>query len=126
MITSVRGEVSELIGFVGFDTPLSAILEAIDKRIGKKSTTDCLQQEFFQLQQDKGEQIQHFMSRLERAFRRLQEAFPQRYGEEQLKERFFHGMNQQTRDSMQFLYTKEITTYDTLLAAIKEAEIEWI
>ena len=35
-------------------------------------------------------------------------------------------MNQQTRDLMQFLYTKETTTYDSLLAAIKETEIEWM
>ena len=35
-------------------------------------------------------------------------------------------MNQQTRDSMRFLYTKETTTYDTLLVAIKAAEIEWL
>ena len=35
-------------------------------------------------------------------------------------------MNQQTWDSMRFLYTKDTTTYDTLLAAIKEAEIEWL
>ena len=27
---------------------------------------------------------------------------------------------------MRFLYTKETTTYDTLLAAIKEVEIEWL
>ena len=111
---------------MGFNSPLSVILEAIDKRFGKKSTTDHLQQEFFQLQQDKGERIQHFASWLERAFKKLQEAFPQRYGQEQLKERLSHGVNQQTRDSMRFLYTKETTTYDTLLAAIKEVEIEWL
>ena len=35
-------------------------------------------------------------------------------------------MNQQTWDSMRFLYTKETTTYESLLAAIKEAEIEWM
>ena len=86
LITSVRGEASELVGFVGFNAPLSAILEAIDKRFGKKSTADHLQQNFFQLQQEKGERIQHFASRLERAFKKLQEAFPQRYGQEQLKE----------------------------------------
>ena len=126
LITSVRGEASELVGFVGFSAPLSVILEAIDKRFGKRSTADRLQQEFFQLQQEKGERIQHFASHLERAFQKLQEAFPQRYGGEQLKERLFHGVNQQTRDSMRFLYTKETTTYDTLLAAIKEAEIEWL
>ena len=101
-------------------------LEAIDKGFGKKSTADCLQQEFFQLQQDKGERIQHFTTQLERAFKKLQEAFPQRYGQEQLKERLFHGVNQQMRDSMRFLYMKETTTYDTLLAVIKEVEIEWL
>ena len=126
LITSLRGEASKLIGFVGFGAPLGAILEAMDKRFGKRSTTDRLQQEFFQLQQEKGERIQHFASRLEKSFRKLQEAFPDRYKEEQLKERLFHGVNQQTRDSMRFLYTKETTTYDSLLAAIKEAEIEWM
>ena len=119
-------EASELVAFVCFKALLSVILEAIDKRFGKKSTADHLQQEFFQLQQEKGERIQHFASHLERAFRKLQEAFPQWYGGEQLKEWLFHRVNQQTRDSMQFLYTKETTTYDTLLAAIKEAEIEWL
>ena len=87
---------------------------------------DRLQQDFFQLEQDKGERIQHFASLLERAFKKLQEVFPQRYGQEQLKEWLFHGVNQQMRDSMWFLYTKETDTYDTLLAAIKEAEIEWL
>ena len=76
LVTSVRGEASELVGFVGFNAPLSVILEVIDKRFGKKSAADRLQQEFFQLQQEKGERIQHFASRLERAFRKLQEAFP--------------------------------------------------
>ena len=77
LITSVRAEASKLIGFVGFNSLLSVILEAIDRRFGKKSTVDCLQQEFFQLQQDKGERIQHFASQLERAFKKLQEVFPQ-------------------------------------------------
>ena len=89
---SVRGEASELMGFVGFNSPLLVMLEAIDKRFGKKWMVDRLQQEFFQLQQDEGERIQHFASWLERAFKKLQEVFPQRYGQEQLKERLFHGM----------------------------------
>ena len=86
LITSLHGEASELIGFVGFGAPLGAILEAMDKRFGKRSSTDRLQQEFFQLQQEKKERIQHFASRLEKSFRKLQEAFLDRYKEEQLKE----------------------------------------
>ena len=98
----------------------------MDKRFSKRSTTGRLQQEFFQLQQEKGERIQHFASHLEKSFHKLQEAFPDRYKGEQLKEFGFHGVNQQTRDSMRFLCTKETTTCDSLLAAIKEAEIEWM
>ena len=126
LIKSLQGEASKLIGFMGFGAPLGAILEAMDKRFGKRSTTDRLQQEFFQLQQEKGERIQHFASHLEKSFRKLQEAFPDQYKGEQLKERLFHGVNQQTGDSMRFLYMKETTTYDSLLAAIKEVEIEWM
>ena len=125
IITSVRGEASELVGFVGFSAPLGSILQAVEKRFGKLATTDRLQQDFYQLQQDKGERVQHFAGRLEKTFKKLQEAFPDRYGEHELKERLFHGVNQQTRDSMRFLYSKHTTTYDSLLAAIKEAEIEW-
>ena len=39
LITSLRGEASELVGFVGFNAPMSVILEAIDKRFGKRATT---------------------------------------------------------------------------------------
>ena len=82
LITSLHGEASELISFVGFGASLGAILEAMDKQFGKHLTTDRLQQEFFQLQQEKGERIQHFTSHLEKSFRKLQEAFPGRYKEE--------------------------------------------
>ena len=43
LIMLVRGEASELVGFVGFNSPLSVILEAIDKSFSKKSTVDHLQ-----------------------------------------------------------------------------------
>ena len=75
LITLLQGKASKLIGFVGFGAPLGAILEAMDKRFGKRSTTDRLQQEFFQLQQEKGERIQHFASRLEKSFRNSKKHF---------------------------------------------------
>ena len=126
LITSVRGEASELISFLGFSVPVDAILEAMDKRFGKRATSDKLQQEFYQLQQEKGERIQHFAGCLEKSFKKLQEVFPDRYQQNQLKERLFHGVNQQTRDLMRYLYDKKSTTYDVLLAAIKDAETEWL
>ena len=88
-------------------------------------TGDRLQQDFYQLQQEKGEKVQHFAGRLEKAFKKLQEAFPERYQRNQLKERLFHSVNQQMRDSMRYLYDRESITYEALLAAMKKAETEW-
>ena len=125
LITLVRGEASELVSFLGFNAPMETLLDAMEDRFGKKITGDRLQQDFYQLQQEKGEKIQHFTGRLEKAFKKLQEAFPKMYQRNQLKERLFHSVNRQTRDSMRYLYDRESMTYEVLLAAMKKAETEW-
>ena len=126
LIASVRGGASEAVSFVGFKASVNDILAGMEKRFGKKATGDKLQSEFYQLQQEKGERIQQFAGRLEKAFKKLRDAFPDRYQEAQLKERLFHGVTQHVRDSMRYLYDKESTTYDVLLAAMKGAELEWV
>ena len=50
-----EGEASETVSFVSFNAPIGAIMEVMEKCFGKQPTSDKLQQEFFQLQQDKGE-----------------------------------------------------------------------
>ena len=125
LIMSVQGEASELVSFLGFSAPMEMLLDAMEDRFGKKITGDRLQQDFYQLQQEKGEKVQHFAGRLEKAFKKLQEAFPERYQRNQLKEHLFHSVNQQTRDSMRYLFDRESTTYEVLLAAMKKAETEW-
>ena len=125
LITLVWGEASELMSFLGFNAPMETPLDAMEDRFGKKITRDRLQQDFYQLQQEKGEKVQHFAGRLEKAFKKLQDAFSERYERNQLKEHLFHSVNQQTRDSMRYLYDRESTTYEALLAAMKKAETEW-
>ena len=55
LITLVQGEASELVSFLGFHAPLEILLGAMEDRFGKKVTGDRLQQDFYQLQQEKGE-----------------------------------------------------------------------
>ena len=85
-----------------------------------------MQQDYYQLQQEKGEKIQHFAGRLETKYRKLEERFPKRYDHKQIKDRPFHGMNQHLRDSMRFLYKQEMVSYEDLLVATQEAETEWM
>ena len=46
-ITSVWGEVSELLSFLGFNGPMETLLDAMEDRFGKKIIGDRLQQDFY-------------------------------------------------------------------------------
>ena len=86
---------------------------------------DRLQQDFYQLNQEKGEKIKVFAGRLEQLYQKLQQKFPGKYDVKQLKDHLFYGMSQHLWDSMRFLYKKEETSYEDLLKASQEAEGEW-
>ena len=89
IVRSVRGEGRELMRFIGFRANLDTILIGIEERFGRGPSADKLQQEYYQLQQEKGEKIQQFASRLETKYRKLEEKFPDRYDHKQLKDRYF-------------------------------------
>ena len=88
--------------------------------------TDKLQQEFYQLTQERNESVQQFAGRLEFKYKRLICLYPDRYNLSILKERLFYGMTQHLRDLMRYLYKETETGYEQLLSAAREAETEWI
>ena len=86
VVRLVRGEARELMRFIGFRVNLDTILIGIEERLGREPSADKLQQEYYQFQQEKGEKIQQFTSRLETKYRKLEEKFPDRYDHKQLKD----------------------------------------
>ena len=99
-------------------------MSEVSNRFGKKYSGDELQQEFFQMKQDKEEKIRVFVSWLEQTDRRLMERFPGRFDEAQLKDRLFHRMLQGLHDSMRYLYKDPHMNYRSLLESTEEAEDE--
>ena len=85
---------------------------------------DWLQQEFYQIAQGKNEKVRYFAGWLEAQFKKLKEKVPGRYDQGILKERLFHGMNQNLKDSIRFCYKQEDTTYEDLFRETVEAEEE--
>ena len=86
---------------------------------------DKLQQEFYQLWQEKGEKIRVFAGRLESIYWRLHEKLPEQFNENQLKDRLFYGINQSLQDSLRYLFKDVKVTYQVFLAAIEETESEY-
>ena len=126
IIGSVTDAARDYLDFIGFDKDLDIIIRALERRYGKGQTTDRIQQEFYQLSQERGETIQQFAGRIELKYKKLIELYPGRYTEEMLKERLFYGMTQHLRNSMRYLYKQPTTEYDELLQSAKEAESEWM
>ena len=124
IIQLVRGEVREFVAAVGFEASVETLLAKVEDRFGGKWTTDRLQQEFYQITQEKGEKVRQFAGQLKAQFKRLKEKVPGRYTQEILKEQLFHGMNQQLKDSIRFCYKKEETTYEELFRETVEAKKE--
>ena len=122
IIRSMRGEVREMISFIGFDGDLTDILEKIEKHFGKQLSGDRLQQEFYQLSQEKLEKIHHFAGHLEQKYKYLEEKFPDRYQTSNLKDRLFHGMHSNIREYMCFLYKKADVAYEEFLSETLEAK----
>ena len=81
-----------------------------------------MQQEFYQLAQDKNKKLRQFAGRLKQKYKYLKEKFPDRYQTKDLKDRLFHGMHSHIHESMRFLYKKPEVTYEELLSETLEAE----
>ena len=124
IVQSIRGEVWEFAAAVGFEESVETLLDKVEDRFREKWTIDGLQQDFYKITQDKNEKIRQFAGRLEAQFKKLREKVPGHYDHSMLKERLFHEMNQQIRDSIRFCYKRGETTYEELFREAVEAEKE--
>ena len=91
IIGSVTDAARDYLDFIGFDKGLSVMIAALDKRYGKGQITDRIQQEFYQLAQERGKTIQQFTGRIELKYKKLIALYPGRYNPEMLKERLSTG-----------------------------------
>ena len=124
IVQLVRGEVREFAAAVSFEESVKMLLDKVEDRFGEKWTADGLQQDFYMITQGKNEKVRQFAGRLEAQFKKLIEKVPGCYDNSMLKERLFHGMHQQLKDSIRFCYKREETTYEELFREAVEAEKE--
>ena len=124
VVSHVRGIAKTVVCAVGYDAELPGMISWLEDKFGLGETNDNLLLEFHQMVQGPNEKVQDFGSKLECKFKILQERFPGRYAAVQLKDRFFSGMHDKMRHSMQFLYTQDDCSFSKLLKAAMTAEAE--
>ena len=124
IIANCRGRANVVICAKGFNTDLNDLIERLDQQFGVGQAGDEILREFHQMIQGPKESVQDFGAKLECIFRTINERFPGWYVPVQLKTRFFNGINDRLRDSMCYLYDRPEASFEDLLLAAMQAEVE--
>ena len=127
--SSLRGNAKELLEGLPDGASVHQILEMLTKQYGTVESSDQLLGNFYQMSQNKGEEIANFAARLVGALNKIQKRFPHLVPagdrEGQLRERLFHGMHKPYRDALRYLYSnKDVGYYDFLEEARKVQECD--
>ena len=77
MIGSVTDGARDYLDFVGFQNSLNILIDALERRYGKGQTTNKIQQQFYQLSQERGETVQEFAGRIETKYNKKPMGFMQ-------------------------------------------------
>ena len=124
IVASVRTHAKIAIRAIAYGSSLDAMIKQLENRFSLGETVDILGQQFHQLMQQPKERVGEFSGNLEYKFRLLQEKFPGRFTEDQLKDQLFHGMSDKLRDSVRFLYSQPGCDSNKLLKAAMTCEKE--
>ena len=76
IVGAVRDGALDYLDFIGFENNLATIIDALDMRYGKGQSANRIQEEFYQLIQERGETIQQFAGRMELKYKKLVELYP--------------------------------------------------
>ena len=86
VVASVRGVANMIVRSAGYESTLDHMIDCLDSKFARTETDDCLLQEFHCMQQGSTERVLDYGSKLDCIFRFLQEPFPGRYEDSQLRD----------------------------------------
>ena len=127
--SSLRGNAKELLEGLPTGATVREIVDMLTRQYGTVESSDQLLATFYQLSQNKGEEIANFAARLVGTLNKIQKRYPHLVPfadrERQLRDRLFHGMLKPYRDALRYLYNnQEVGYYDFLEEARKVQECD--
>jgi len=128
LVKSLRGNAADIVRHLGVGSSLEQIMERLVLAFETISEEDILLQEYYRLNQESVESVQEYSVRLEAALEKIRIRYPRSHplkdASVSLKERLFHGLRKEIRDSIRFRYEDGKVKYQDLLAAARKAEAE--
>ena len=127
--SSLRGNAKELLEGLPTGATVQEIVDMLTRQYGTVESSDQLLATFYQLSQNKGEEVANFAARLVGTLNKIQKRYPHLIPftdrERQLRDRLFHGMLKPYRDALRYLYNnQEVGYYDFLEEARKVQECD--
>ena len=128
VIKSLKGVAADLVRFLGPQATLDQILAKLETVYSIVSSFDTLMNSFFNEKQKERESVQQFATRIESILNQIGLQFPDQLNPQQirdrLRDRLFHGMKENLRNTIRFRYCDPTVSYEELLVYTRKTEAE--
>ena len=128
VIKSLKGVAADLVRFLGPQATLDQILAKLETVYSVVSSFDTLMNSFFNEKQKERESVQQFATRIESILNEIGLQFPDQLNPQQirdrLRDRLFHGMKENLRNTIRFRYCDPTVSYEELLVYTRKTEAE--
>ena len=125
---SLQGEVLETVVSLGESATVDEILNTLRPSYSETQSYDTLLQEFFRLQQTDNEEVGEYAIRLNSKLAKIKRQYPLQFTpeiEEQYKRnRLFHGLYKELRDSLRSIFRDSSVSYNDFLAQARSIQRE--
>ena len=124
----LQGEILETVMSLGESATVEEILDALRPNYSKTQSYDTLLQEFFRLHQNSDEDVGEYAIRLNSKLAKIKRQYPAQFTpevEDQYKRnRLFHGLTKELRDSLRSTFRDPSVLYNDLLAQARSIQRE--
>ena len=128
IVWSLCRAVADLVQYLSPQTLVTEIINKLELMYGTVASFDILMQNIYTLQQGKTEKVTLYVTLLEEALNVVQQEYltilSTNEVQQHLRDRLFHGLHKQLRDSMCYLYDDARITYPQPVTAAQKAESE--
>ena len=126
IVRSLKGAAADMAKYMGPTASVSDIVQKLMVIFGMVALFDVLMQNFYQVTQGNHEKVPTFATRFEGTLNQIRLKCPRQIADHKvtwhLKDRLFHGVHKNIRDSIRYLHNNPETTYLQLMVAAHKAE----
>ena len=122
IVVALTGTAADIIRMMGRNVSVEEILKKLSSIYGTIGTMDSMLEAFYKMEQEQGEDVAKYASRVETAAGTIREHFP--HAPVVVRDKFFKGLRERLQNRIRHKYDDSSVNYLVLLELARKAETE--